>query len=213
MVQNIIFDFGGVVVTLDHDDAVKRFTALGLKNAGETLNPYTQGGIFGDLELGKISAGEFVEKLSSLCGKQLTHNDCKHAWLGYCKEIPERNLKMLRKLRNEGYRLILLSNTNPFMMEWANSKDFSNDGHSVSDYFDKVYLSYEMGLMKPDPSMFVEVLAQEQILPSHTLFVDDGARNVAAASQLGINTFCPLNGSDWTSQIHRFLGKEIVFNV
>ena len=43
MIKNLIFDLGGVVFTLDHDEAVKRFRQLGLANAEEVLNPYTQG--------------------------------------------------------------------------------------------------------------------------------------------------------------------------
>ena len=40
-----------------------------------------------------------------------------------------------------------------------------------------------------------------------TLFVDDGPRNVAAASELGMHTFCPKNGEDWTSEIYEYLNK------
>lgn len=204
-VENIVFDFGGVVVTLDHHEAVSRFKALGLKDADKKLDPYTQGDIFGDLEKGKITAKQFVEQLSQQCGRQLTHEECAHAWLGYRKEVPRRNLQALRQLREEGYRLILLSNTNPFMMEWAESTDFDGEGNSVNSYFDAVYASYREGVMKPDPAFFHHVLMKEGIMPYNTLFLDDGPRNVAAASQLGIATYCPENGSDWTKEIHRYI--------
>lgn len=204
-IKNIVFDFGGVVVTLDHQQAVRRFKALGLKDAEKKLDPYTQGDIFGELEKGEITAGEFIELLSRQCGRRLTYEECAHAWLGYCKEVPRRNLRCLRQLKEEGYRLILLSNTNPFMMEWAESDRFDGEGHSVHSYFDAVYTSYREGVMKPDPAFFRIVLMKEGILPHHTLFLDDGPRNVAAASQMGIATYCPENGSDWTKEIHRFI--------
>ena len=41
-------------MTLDSDEAVKRFRDLGLKDAARQLDSYTQAGIFGDLEHGKI---------------------------------------------------------------------------------------------------------------------------------------------------------------
>ncbi len=204
-VENIVFDFGGVVVTLDHNEAVRRFQALGLKDAAEQLDPYTQGGIFGDLELGNISEEEFIEKLSGLCHRQLSYDDCLHAWLGYRKEVPQRNLDAIRKLRGEGYRVMLLSNTNPFMMKWALSDEFDGKGHPASDYFDALYLSYKMGVMKPNEMFFCNVLMNEGINPYGTLFVDDGPRNVAAASELGIRTFCPVNGEDWTKEIYNYL--------
>ena len=120
-IKNLVFDFGGVVVTLDHDEAVRRFRKLGLKDASQQLDPYTQGGIFGELELGRIGAEEFIDQLGALCHRKLSYEECQHAWLGYRKEVPQRNLDALVRLREEGYRLILLSNTNPFMMKWAMS--------------------------------------------------------------------------------------------
>ena len=204
-IKNLVFDFGGVVVTLDHDEAVRRFRKLGLKDASQQLDPYTQGGIFGELELGRIGAEEFIDQLGALCHRKLSYEECQHAWLGYRKEVPQRNLDALVRLREEGYRLILLSNTNPFMMKWAMSGDFDGKGNSVADYFDAVYLSYKLGVMKPNEMFFRTMLMEEQILPASTLFIDDGPRNVAAASQLDIHVYCPENGKDWTKEIYQFI--------
>ena len=49
MIRTILFDMGGVVITLDQQQAIKRFKALGLKDAEQRLDAYTQQGIFGDL--------------------------------------------------------------------------------------------------------------------------------------------------------------------
>ena len=95
MIRNIIFDFGGVVVTLSHPEALRRFKALGLPDADKWLDPYTQGGIFGELEEGKITAEEFRKELSILCGRELSYDECRHAWLGYREDVPERNLEAL----------------------------------------------------------------------------------------------------------------------
>ncbi len=207
-IKNIIFDLGGVILTLDHAQAVSRFEELGLKDAASRLDAYTQTGIFGALEMGEISAEEFRKELSLLVGKELTYDQCEYAWMGYCAELPQRNLKALEKLRAEGYRLILLSNTNPFMMGWVMSSRFDGRGRSLATYMDACYASYQCGMMKPDESFFRHVLMQEQILPQNTLFVDDGPRNVAAASQVGIHTFCPINGADWTQEIYSYLSSD-----
>ena len=207
MIRTLIFDLGGVVITLDQQQSVRRFEALGLKDAEERLNAYTQEGIFGDLEGGKIDAETFRRELSLLVDHEVTHEECAYAWQGYAKEVPQRNLDVLQKLRSEGYRLVLLSNTNPYMMEWVDSPDFDGHGHSIRHYFDAIYLSYEMKLMKPDDTFFRRVLMVEQIPPSDCLFIDDGPRNVASASQIGIHTFCPKNGEDWTSEIYKFIAQ------
>lgn len=192
-------------MTLDPQKAVERFIELGVADAGRRLDSYTQSGIFGDMEEGKISAEEFRRELGKLAGRELTFEDCKYAWTGYVKEVPVRNLRVLSELRKQGYRLILLSNTNPYMMSWAMSKDFDGQGHALSDYFDACYLSYKVKAMKPSEAFFRHVLSCEAILPEESLFLDDGQRNVEMAAKLGIKTFCPANGDDWTEEIYKYL--------
>ena len=135
----------------------------------------------------------------------MSYEECRYGWLGYCRELPKRNIEALKQLRSEGYRLILLSNTNPYMMSWVMSPEFDGEGHSLDYYMDACYMSYQLGVMKPDTEFFRQVLTREQIAPSQTLFVDDGPRNVAVACQMGIRTFCPKNGADWTKEIYQYL--------
>ena len=205
MIKNIIFDFGGVIITLDQPEAIRRFASLGLPDASSQLDAYTQGGIFGAVEEGKIDAETFRKELSRMCSRELTWDECRHAWLGYRKEVPARNVEILKRLRREGYRLIMLSNTNPYMMSWAMSNEFSRgidaecmEGRPAGDYFDAVYLSYEVGCMKPDRRFFAHVMQHEGIQPGETLFLDDGPRNIEAAAASGIHTMQPENGADWT---------------
>ena len=205
MIKNLIFDLGGVIITLAPDEALRRFKSLGLENAEEQMDAYTQMGIFGQLEEGKISAEAFREELSRQVGREVTYDECRHAWLGYVKEVPQRNLDALLRLRSEGYRIILLSNTNPYMMSWVRSTEFDGHGHNIDYYMDACYLSYQLGVMKPDTEFFHRVLMTEKIMASETLFIDDGPRNVATASQMGMRTYCPENGADWTSKIYEYL--------
>ena len=169
------------------------------------MNPYCQAGIFGDLEEGKLSLEEYQEALEKMAGRKLSFEEVRHCWLGYAADVPANKMAALRKLKEEGYRVILLSNTNPYMSSWTDSTEFSGDGHAIGEYFDALYRSYEVKLMKPDDRFFRYVLTQEKILPEDALFVDDGPRNCAAASELGIRTYCPKNGADWTEEIYKFL--------
>lgn len=200
-----MFDLGGVIMTIDQPNAVYRFKEIGLADAEERLDPYTQSGIFGYLEEGKITDKEFIDELSKIIGRELSYDECKYAWRGYTKEVPMRNIKILDKLKSLGYRLILISNTNPFMMDWALSKDFSGDGRPLSAFFDSLYMSYKMKVMKPNEKMFKEIIEKEHINPEETLFVDDGPKNIAIGKALGFRTFCPKNGEDWTTEILKFI--------
>lgn len=206
MIKTVIFDMGGVVITLDCDEAMRRFAALGMKDFVEQMNPYTQRGIFGDLEEGKLSEEEYRNKLSEICGRTLSYDEIQHCWLGYMKEVPARNLALLRKLKKEGYRIVLLSNTNPYIADWTDAENWDGENHSIKDYFDALYRSFEVKCMKPNEKFFRHVLQEEKIMPEEALFVDDGPRNCAAASELGIRTFCPKNWADWTEEIYKYLG-------
>ena len=205
MIRNIVFDLGGVIMTICQEEAIKRFKSIGLKNVEDYLNPYTQTDIFGDIEEGKISAEQFRAKLSELIGKEVTYEECKFAWLGYRQDVPLRNLDILRKLKVQGYKLILLSNTNPFMMSWGLSGEFDGNGNSLESYFDSLYLSYKLGVMKPNKKIFQYIIDNEKIQPGESLFIDDGERNINAARLLGFKTLCPINGEDWTKELIELL--------
>lgn len=204
-IKKIAFDFGGVIIRQNQQQAVERFKQIGLLDAEERLGAYTQQGIFGQLEEGKITAEDFRWQLSLLIGRAVTIEDCSYAWRGYCDGLPQRNLEALQRLRREGYGLSILSNTNPFMMGWALSKDFDGNGNSLADYVDALYLSYQMKVMKPSAEIFHRVLEAEDVLPEELLFVDDSSHNISAAQELGIATFQPVNGEDWTEELFQLL--------
>ena len=200
-ITHIALDMGGVVLHIDHEQAVSRFEEIGVADARDYLNPYHQQGLFGQLEGGQVTAEEFVTELSRLVGKPLTHEQCLYAWLGYLKEIPQCNLDTIRRLREKGFRVCLLSNTNPFFFEWAESGAFDNHGHPIRDYFDALYVSFRCKLMKPSREIYEHVLRSEGIRPEQLLFIDDSERNTEMAAALGIQTICVETNSDWTHRI------------
>lgn len=206
-IKTILFDLGGVIITLDQLQAVRRFKEIGLDDAERRLDSYSQSGIFGELETGNIDAEQFRVELGKIIGHDITIEQCQYGWMGYVAELPRRNIDALCRLRSEGYRLVLLSNTNPFIMNWAMSPEFDGGGHSLADYFDAEYMSYKCGVMKPDERFFRYVIDKEGVEPNEALFLDDGPRNVEVASRLGIHTMCPKNGVDWTSEIYKYLEK------
>ena len=251
MVRNLIFDMGGVVFDLGYEQAVRRFGEIGVGDARTMLDASIQTGIFGELEGGRISCEAFRRGLSAHVGRELSLEQCDYAWKGYILDLPQRNLDKLLELRSRGYRLFLLSNTNPFITRWAHSPQFSlaatpaglaalsvipsspdvcvpsdrslsgpassvcdsaallsdetDAGRPMDDYFDRLYFSCDLRMMKPDPAIFQYVLDAEGLDPAETLFIDDSPRNTEAAARLGIRTMCPRNNADWTGDIENYL--------
>lgn len=201
MIKNLVFDFGGVVVDIYWKDAVKEFARIGLGNAGVVLDRYKQNGIFLELEEGKIDQDTFLTRLSELCGgKPVTRDEAEGAWLGFFRTVSEKRMKMLEELHRK-YKMFLLSNTNPFVMGWARSTRFTPWGRPLDYYFDKLYLSYKLGVTKPSPEIFQRMIDDAPLLPEETLFVDDGASNIEAARKLGFATLLVEEGEDWTEKI------------
>ncbi len=195
-IQNIVFDLGGVLITLDRNEAVRRFKEIGLQTAEELLDPYHQKGVFLQLEEGTVSREEFYTAINQMAGKDIPGKDIDYALYGFLVDVPVYKLEMLEQLRKK-YKLYLLSNTNPIIMEWAHTPELWGSNKVLKDYFDKMYLSYEIGATKPAKAIFDHLLADSGIIPSETLFIDDGPANVEIGSALGMQTYMPQNGEDF----------------
>ncbi|SHF84203.1 putative hydrolase of the HAD superfamily [Bacteroides luti] len=203
-IKNIVFDFGGVIVNFSREAAVKKFEEIGVANANDLLDAYHQKGAFLQVEDGTINAEEFRIILSELAGKELTYEQVKEGWLGFMLDVPQYRLEYLLELRKK-YKLYILSNTNPYVMSWARSNDFTIAGRPLDDYFDKIYTSYELKAVKPGKTIFELMIKDADMLPGETLFVDDGPANIKMAKELGMMTFQPINGEDWRDDLTALL--------
>ena len=209
MIKNLVFDFGGVIADFDFSRALAAFERVGLKNPTEYLDSFHQRGFFMELESGRIGAEEFVRRLGACAGREVSYAEAREAWLGFfLLPVPPERLAALEGLRRD-YRLYVLSNTNPFVMDWARSSEFSPAGKPLDAYFDKLYLSYEMKCMKPDRAIFDRMASDAALVPSETLFIDDSATNAAAGEALGYRTLCPRSNSDWREEIRRVLASAL----
>ena len=207
MIKDIVFDFGGVLTTIDTDRALARFNELGLANPKDYINSYCQKGPFFALENGDIDAGQFCDELGKLCKRSITYDDAKYAWCGFITEVQESFLEFLQPLRST-YRLSVLSNTNPFIQSWARTPQFTPCGKSLDDYFDKLFFSYCMGCSKPGEEIYRKMLADGSMVAEETLFIDDSDRNLESAAKLGIKTLKVENGEDWRGKLLEYLGME-----
>ena len=187
-IKNILFDFGGVIVSLNKQNAVNRFKEIGLTNIEDYLNEFRQSGIFLALEEGKLTKEEFYTEFNKLAGKEVSPADIDSGWLAFLVEIHEYKYELLKELRKR-YKVYLLSNTNPVIMEWAESEDFSPSKEPITAFFDKCYYSFKIGAAKPDKAIFEELIRDSGIIPEETLFLDDGQANLDAAKEFGFKTY------------------------
>jgi putative hydrolase of the HAD superfamily len=206
-ISNVVFDLGGVIITIDRQRAVERFEQMGLKDVDSVLDIYEQRGIFLELEAGRTDAEGFRHKLSTMVGRELTAEEIAAGWLGFMADVPQYKLDYIEGLRKE-HKVFLLSNTNPIVMAWAESSDFCPAERPLSSYFDGIYASYRMGITKPDPRIFLRMMKEANISAADTLFVDDGVRNIKTAAGLGMHTYLATNGEDWRSDLETLLHAD-----
>jgi HAD superfamily hydrolase (TIGR01509 family) len=87
----------------------------------------------------------------------------------------------IMKLKREGYKVGLLSNTDCFSTEV-----FRNAGHG--QLFDAMVFSYEAGVLKPNSNIFRIVLNRLGVRPNEAMMVGDNINDdVIAASSLGMD--------------------------
>ena len=187
-ISTLIFDLGGVIVDLDLAKCIQNFKELGLENIEQYLSNFGQKDFFMQFEKGQIGIPAFRDEIRKLAGIELTDAQIDKAWCSFLTQIPVEKLHLLSELKKK-YRLLLLSNTNPLHIQTAVAAEFSKTGKTMQDFFDKCYLSYEMGMVKPDVEIFEALLADAQVKAEECLFLDDGKKNIDTAAALGIQTY------------------------
>ena len=73
------------------------------------------------------------------------------------------------------------SNTNE--LHW----DYQSRNWGVGELFDRLFLSFELDLVKPDAEAFEHVVEALGCAPAEILFIDDNALNVEGARAVGID--------------------------
>ena len=75
----------------------------------------------------------------------------------------------------------------------------------MEEYFDKVYLSYQMKALKPSPAIFQQMIADSGMKPEESLFIDDSPRNIEAAHALGFQVYLPAQNEDFAPLLEAWL--------
>ncbi|MEJ6583054.1 MAG: HAD family phosphatase [Crocinitomicaceae bacterium] len=186
-VTAIIFDFGGIFINLDYTATISAFQQLGIVNFDVLYSQAQQSNLFDNYETGKISSQRFINGLLDFLPANTTPNQVVGAWNAMLLDIESEKVKLLLDLRKT-YPVYLLSNTNKIHIDLAFRRWKKTIGQPIHDYFDKIYLSHEVGLRKPNKEIFDLVCTENDLNPSHTLFIDDTEQHINGAKSIGLQT-------------------------
>ena len=187
-VDAIIFDLGGVILNIDYQLPVKAFRKLGIEDFSTHFSQAAQSNLLDDYETGQISSQDFIDAVRGFVKPEVTNDQIVDAWNSILLDLPEQRLFTLEKAA-ENHRIFLLSNTNDLHIESFNRyllDEFQLP--SLEPFFEQLYLSYEVGLRKPDQRIFEYVLQDAGLDPQNTLFIDDSIQHIQSANELGILT-------------------------
>jgi glucose-1-phosphatase len=187
-IKNIIFDLGGVILNIDYNLLVAAFSMIGLPHFEAYFSQKEQRALFDEYEKGLISSGTFREQLKAQCRPGTTDSEINDAWNSMLLDLPEQRLDLLINVKTK-YRIFLLSNTNEIHMQFI--YEYLRKTFHINDFsgcFEKVYLSYEMQMRKPDDEIFQKILSEKMLNAAETLFIDDSVQHIETARRLGIQT-------------------------
>jgi putative hydrolase of the HAD superfamily len=195
-VRTLILDFGEVLVRPQSVQAIENMARLARLDIEEFTRrywrhrpSYDRGELSGTAYWRQVLGDQSDiksadERIEALKGSDAT------SWMDYREEMWE----LAARFREKRGRTALLSNGVPEVMSRVR-KD-----RPLSEYFDAVVVSYEVGCAKPDPRIYHLCLAALRAEAESALFVDDRRENLDAAARLGL-------------QVFQFKGDESVANL
>ncbi|PKN86547.1 MAG: hypothetical protein CVU46_07330 [Chloroflexi bacterium HGW-Chloroflexi-8] len=92
--------------------------------------------------------------------------------------------ELLNWLKNNGYRMGLISNASDSDDVFALLKQ-----HKLTDFFEQILISAELGIRKPHPSIFIPAIQHFSIVPEQALMVGDTlSMDIKGAKDVGMQT-------------------------
>ena len=180
MIQNIVFDFGQVLIQFVPYDIASAYVE------NEADRRLLEQVVFDRKYWDRQDAGTITndEMIASVCADLPAHlhrvaADIVHTWIDHIPPIPGME-ELLVELKGAGKRLYLLSNIGKTFIEKKNE-------FPILSHFDGCVFSADVGYIKPSKEIFEHLCKTYALNPSECVFIDDLAANVAAAESYGIH--------------------------
>lgn len=200
-IKNIIFDLGNVIINVDSVLTAQAMKELGFKDFEKSYTLFKQTDLFDRLEKGEITPDHLRNELRKhlvnpalpACSSDMpacrlvTDEEFDKAWGAMLLDFPKERIDLIRKL-GEKYNIYLLSNTNEIHYHQY-IEDFKDEyGFDFNSLFVKPYYSHQVGYRKPDSKIYEHVIADSNLIPEESVFIDDLKVNIDTAKKTGLQT-------------------------
>lgn len=189
-IDTIIFDIGGVLAKGAHRGIIWEWLEQNKTVSPELIKEFRFGkfreqeyAAWKDYKIGKCSHDNYWQRTLETTGLENRGSEiAKLVWDGFSKCQPERGMKFVPALKEQGYRLAVLSN---HVKEWGWSVV---DQLKLQEYCNPIIISADIGMKKPDEEIYAYTLKAvgRESEPHKCLFIDDKIENVLAARNAGM---------------------------
>jgi putative hydrolase of the HAD superfamily len=184
----VLLDFGNVIININPELTIEAFSEISGNSVERIRQKITNSQLFRRYESGMFDDDEFREIVRQTIGYPFSDQEIDWAWNRLLLDVPNKRVELLLELKGR-YPLYLLSNTNNIHINASNQIFQSRHGiSSIEILFDKLFLSYEMGLWKPDEEIYLKVLEEIGMPATDVLFIDDNELNIQSAKEIGFQT-------------------------
>ncbi|PSW16116.1 HAD family hydrolase [Photobacterium rosenbergii] len=178
-IKNVVFDIGNVIVRWAPLEIV-RLTFGNDRDHQELGKAIFQSEIWMNLNKGLISEQEAKAHYQTELG--LSELECERLFY-YVKQtqlLIFGSVELVKCVKAAGYNVYALTDNVHEIVAYLKST------YSFWDLFDGTTVSADLGLLKPQAAIYQAMLAQNDIKPSETVFIDDMPYNVEGAKAVGI---------------------------
>lgn len=184
----IIFDLGNVLLPIDLNLTYEAFAKFSSLNAALVSSKIIENELWVPYESGQQSDAEFRDFLRERLDLKISDADFDNAFSALLLDFHAGVYEWIASLKSTFY-LVLLSNTSSIHAERFTKVALGPAGQNLFSLFDHVYYSFEMGLVKPDPAIYLQVLSEQGLSPEEVLFFDDNVANINSAKLIGIHAY------------------------
>ncbi len=103
--------------------------------------------------------------------------------------------RLIKKLQNQGYKILLLSKNTPYQFHYAIKK------MAVRKHFHFIVNTYDLKLPKASPKTVRWALKKYKVKPKETIMIDDQDFNLVAAKKIGVKTIYYRNFSQFKKEL------------
>jgi 2-haloacid dehalogenase len=150
---------------------------------------------------GLDAGGSFADAVADLGAAHPEHAELiaiyHSRWPEMLGDAFAETVEILGEVRRAGYRTYALSNWS------AETFPITRPHYPFLDEMDGILISGEVGVGKPDPAIFREFIARFGIEPARTVYIDDWDRNVATASDLGLQSIQFIDAAQLRADLRR----------